>query len=450
MRYRRPHATRTNTRIIPILALVFSLLTLWTIRHVITLIAIAKGNHINNLEYIYALAFIFLTWTTILAVLDRPKVVNKRQQAKLNKLHVVACIPAYNEDPKYLKDCIYSIMYQSRKPNHIFVVDDGSNLVDYSEVKKWARIKSKQAGIKFSWKRTENRGKRHAQHIAIKNTPKADVYLTVDSDGILDKQAIKEGLKPFINDDVKSVAGVVMSINSQKNLLTRFTDLWFVMGQLVDRSSMSTMGSVLVNCGPLAFYRADMVRRNLNGYINETFFGKSVEFSDDSMLTLYALKEGLAVQQTTSFAFTVMPETISHHIRQYLRWMRGAFIRTFWRFKYLPLSSYGYWNHILAWFQMFVSLTVFVSLFIYTPLLTREILPSLLLVPILVGYGQALFYLTIKRNDMKFRSQFLIYLTALPAALWAYFVLRFVRWYGILTCRKTGWGTREVIEVKAS
>ena len=449
MRYKRPGAQRINTRLVPILAFLFSLLTLWAVRHAIALIAVSTGSEPNNLEFIYALAFIMLAWTTTLAVFDKPKKVNRYQQGQLNKLNLVVSIPAYNEDPLYLKHCISSIVGQSRKPNHIFVVDDGSTVVDYRDVKKWAKIITRKAGIKFTWIRTENGGKRHAQYAAIKNTPDADIYLTVDSDGILDRQAIKEGLKPFVDDSVMSVAGVVMAINSQKNLLTRFTDLWFVMGQLVDRSSMSTMGSVLVNSGPLAFYRADMVRKNLNGYLNETFFGKSVEFSDDSMLTLYALRDGKAVQQTTAYAFTAMPETMNHHLRQYVRWMRGAFIRTFWRFKYLPMNGYGYWSHIFGWLQMTVSLTIFISLFIVAPVVTGNVWPTLLIIPILVGYGQALFYLTIKRTDVTLRSQLFTYSLALPAALWAYFGLRFVRWYAIATCRKTGWGTRETVEVRA-
>lgn len=450
MPYRRPHAKRSHTRLVTVFAFLFALLTLWAVRHAYTVIYAHDLHRNNNLEYIYALAFLMLAWTTTLALLDRPKTVNKREQATLNKLRVVAIIPVYNEDPLFLERCIESILTQSRKPQRLIVIDDGSTESEYKEIKKWAFERSKQAGVKLYWKRTQNGGKRHAQYVAINMARNAHVYLTVDSDGILDREAVKEGLKPFIDPHVKSVAGIVMAINNQKNFLTRFTDLWFVMGQLVDRSSMSTMGSVLVNSGVLAFYEGKTVRKNLEGYINEKFFGQRVEFSDDSMLTLYALADGRAVQQTSSFAFTAMPENLNHHIRQYVRWMRGAFIRTFWRFKYLPLNSYGYWSHLFGWLQMVVTAAIFLSLFILTPILTGQILPTLILIPILVGYGQALFYLTIRRSDETLKSQLLTYSTALPASLWAYFVLRFVRWYAIATCKRTGWGTRESIEVTAA
>jgi hyaluronan synthase len=166
------------------------------------------------------------------------------------------------------------------------------------------------------------------------------------------------------------------------------------------------------------------------------------------MLTIYALLRGKCIQQPTAFAFTVMPNNISHHIRQYLRWMRGAFIRTFWRFKYIPLSKFAYWSHFLGWVQMMVSTFIVLSLFVYYPLTTHHMSPFLLLVPILIGYGQALRYLTFERNDESLGSQLTTFAIAPLMTLWAFFVLRVVRWYGMATCLKTGWGTRSQVEIE--
>ena len=388
--------------------------------------------------------------TMFLSIFDRPKKVNRRQQAYLNKLHLAVVIPCYNEDPVLLTRCLDSLISQSRKPNEIVLVDDGSTNSTYKDVARYAKAKAKRSGIKLMWKRTDNYGKRHAQSVGIILTPKADVYLTVDSDGILDREAIKEGLKPFVDPTVKSVAGVVMAINNQKNMLTRFIDLWFLTGQLIDRSSFSVVGSVLVNSGVLAFYDAGLMRKYLDSYCNESFFGVHVELSDDSMLTMYAIAEGKAVQQTTSFAFTAMPETVSHHIRQYIRWMRGAFIRTWWRFKYLPLNGYAYWSHLLGWIQMLIATVVFLAFFIVDPAVQKQIVPYFIMIPILVGYGQALRYFTVKRSDESFKSQFLTFSLGIVTTFWSFFVLRAVRWYSILTCRRGGWATRETVEIKAA
>lgn len=413
-------------------------------------IAQIQGKPAGRLELVFAFSFLVLAFTMLLSIFDKPKRVNRKEQAYLNKLNLAVIIPCYNEDPVLLTRCINSLISQSRRPDEIVVVDDGSTNSRYLDIKSYAKKKAKRAGIRFTWKRTDNYGKRHAQSVGINLTPKADIYLTVDSDGILDREAIKEGLKPFIDPRVKSVAGVVMAINNRKNVLTRFVDLWFLTGQLIDRSSFSAVGSVLVNSGVLAFYDAALLRKYLDSYCNESFFGVHVELSDDSMLTMYAIAEGRAVQQTTSFAFTAMPETVSHHLRQYIRWMRGAFIRTFWRFKYLPMDGYAYWSHLLGWVQMLIATVVFTAFFLIDPIVQRQVAPYLIAIPVLVGYGQALRYLTVKRSDESFKSQLLTFSLALITTFWTYFVLRAVRWYSIMTCRRTGWATRETVEVSAT
>jgi hyaluronan synthase len=365
-----------------------------------------------------------------------------------------------------------TLLHQTRRPNSIIVVDDGSTKVDYTHVEAWFVEAAEEVGIRVQWIRQANGGKRSAQATGVLATPEADIYLTVDSDALLDREALAEGMRPFADERIQSVAGIVVALNNRyswktdrpgssaagrlvKNvgadLLCRMTDLWFVVGQLVDRSAMSSMGGVLVNSGPLALYRAPVVRDNLDGYLNETFFGRRVEFSDDSMLALYARHRGRTVQQPSAFAFTLMPETFSQHKRQYMRWMRGAFIRSWWRFRYLPLHSYAYWGHLIAWVQMALSTVIFVALFIVWPVQDQRYLaawPYLLAVPVLIGYGQALRYLSVQRNDQSIVSQLATFLLSPVATVYAFTALRLMRWWAMLTPLKTGWGTRENVEVR--
>lgn len=452
MQYRRPAADLSRQRIIPVFLIIFALITAWAIRHAFALYyqanpGLSVAHKSQKLEVIFFLTFLFLAFKTLVSFFDKPRAVTKYEQSQLNKLRVVAVIPVYNEDPVLLRRCIDSLIAQSRRPNQIYVIDDGSTNSNYSAVRQWAKSRVRGSGCTIRWVRTANGGKRHAQATAFADTPRAKIYLTVDSDSILDRNAVKEGLKPFIDPRIMSVAGVALTINSQKNLLTRCTDLFYVMGQLIDRSTLSVMGSVLVNSGAIAFYRGELIRANLHGYINERFFGRRIEFSDDSMLTLYSVTRGRTVQQKTCFAFTAMPENLSHHIRQYVRWMRGSFIRSFWRFKYLPLNSYAYWQHLANWVMMLVSFTIFVAYYLVNPVANHSLFLTLILIPVLIGYGQSLVYLTVRRTDVSTRSQMLTYSTALFSSLWAYFGLRIIRWYAIITCRKSGWGTRETVEV---
>jgi hyaluronan synthase len=67
---------------------------------------------------------------------------------------------------------------------------------------------------------------------------------------------------------------------------------------------MGRLGCVLVNSGNFSLYRTRMIKEAIPAYENETFAGRPVQFSDDSMLTLFAHLNGRTVQQPSSFAFT--------------------------------------------------------------------------------------------------------------------------------------------------
>lgn len=445
---------RARRRSVVIASIVFLGLGLWGLHHVVSAVQVFQGKG-SQFGAVFTVAFFMLVLQTVLYHSERPYTTTAKQQAELDKLHITVPVPVYNEDPGFLLQGLMSLLNQDRLPDLVYVVDDGSwdkaanKPIDYSRVRKEFMREARALNVEVKWVRTENGGKRHAQGVAIADTPDTDIYVTVDSDAILVPNAIDEVLKPFAKPKVKCVAGLVLAANVRKNLLTRLTDLWFVVGQLVDRSAASTMGAVLVNSGPLAAYRADVIRRNLVSYLNETFFGRRVEFSDDSMLTIFCLLEGKAVQQPTAFALTAMPENFSHHIRQYLRWMRGAFIRSWWRFKYLPLTGFAFWNHLIGWVQMLLSTMLFAFLFVIEPIGKQAFSPLLLLVPVSIGFAQAVRYLSISRSDDPVWSQVLTVLLSPLATLWAFTVLRVVRWYGIATCMKTGWGTRDSVEITA-
>lgn len=425
--------------------IIFLALTLWASFHVIRIVSDTYNYGGNGLHWAYLFTFAFLFISITIAHREKPI---ERKSEKKDEEYVTVIVPAYNEDPKLLRNCLRSIMHQSRMPNKIFLVDDGSNDSDYTSVKRWFIRASKNKKIESRWVRKENGGKRSAQALAVKRTRKSTIYVTVDSDSVLDHIAIEEGLKPFDDKKVMSVAGVVLSLNNQANLLARFTDLMFVTGQLVDRSMMSALGSVLVNSGGLAFYRSHIVKDNLTAYLNEEFFGQRIEFSDDSMLTLYSLMKGKTVQQPSAIVFTMMPDKVSHHLRQQIRWMRGSFIRSWWRIKYLPILSVGFMRQAMGWMQFALTSVVFVIVFFIHPVTSSiSLLPTLLLVPIIIGYLQALRYLTYRRSDQSFTSQFVTFLLSPIASLWSFTVFRVLKVYAMATCLNVGWGTRKSVEV---
>jgi hyaluronan synthase len=362
-----------------------------------------------------------------------------------SRLRHVIVVPCYNEDPGILCASLESMLAQSRPPDHVYVVDDGSTAADYEAVHSQMAARFAAAGVRLSWQRTRNQGKRHAVAVAVEATPDADIYVTVDSDTRLSPDALKEILLPFADQRVQSVGGIVMSSNNRATLLARTLDLLYTSTQLVSRGGLSVMGSVLVNSGGFAAYRADVLRDGLPAFLNEKFFGHPVEFSDDAVLTFLAKARGRTVQQPSAIALCAMPERWSHHRRQYLRWMRGLFIRTWWRFRYLPPLSYIYWWHLLQWVT-FVAATWDAGEAIVT-VIRGEGTPSGLLGLALLSYVTTLPYLTIRRSDEPLWCRVATWLLSPAAMLWNYSVLYAFRWWGMATCLKTGWGTRQKVEV---
>lgn len=439
-------------------AVLLAAAAVWCTHHALAAVGLFRDGDGSRLTPVYAVMFALLVWQLGFAYLDQPVRVGARRQARLDRLDVAALVPAYNEDPECLRACLESMIGQVRRPQTIVVVDDGSPLekggepqaaAEYDQIRAWFVRACGQADIRPVWVRQDNAGKRHAQMSAVAWAPTADVYWTVDSDTISDPHALDELLKPLGDRKVQSVAGIVMAANVRQSFLARFTDLWFVAGQLTDRSSLSVMGAVWVNSGPIAVYRGDVIRDNIESYLTETFRGRRVPFSDDSLLTLFAMLRGKTVQQPSAFAFSLMPEKSSHFLRMFLRWMRGSFIRSLWRARYLPVTSAAYWMHLLRWATTVASAILFVSVAVVGPVrdFSWEALAWVTGVPIAVGYAQCLRYMTVRRSDQSTLYQWGTWLLAPVAVFYAMIVLRAVRWYGVLTCWKTGWGTRQNVEV---
>src|SRR5215813_2087108 len=233
----------------------------------------------------WAITLVFVVVQLVLAWSQRPVTVSKREQDELDRLYVTVVIPCYNEDPQILDRTIVSLMRQTRLPDHIEVVDDGST-VDYREVREFW-LAHHPAGVRFSWVRQKNAGKKHAQAVTFTSDYDAQIFVTIDSDSALDRRALDEGLKPFADPRVVSVAGLETAINIDRNLLTRAIGHRSLVFQLFAMSAQSVArGNVLINPGAFSLYWAPLIRKITPAYVGETFFGVPVTLGDDTALTL--------------------------------------------------------------------------------------------------------------------------------------------------------------------
>lgn len=377
----------------------------------------------------------------LLSWFDQPVVASHAGRRRMRRRHVTVAVPVYNEDPGLLDRCLYALVNQSRPAQLIWVVDDGSK-TDYAALERyWTR--AWPGGTEIRWTRQPNQGKRRAHARVFESVPQADIFVTVDSDTTLDWHAIEEGLKPFAKRGVMSVAGIEIGFNANENFLTRLQCSLQVYAQAVIGAAWSVAGDMYTNRGPFALYRASMVREFLPVYRDETFFGRRVILGDDSLLSLCASARGRSVQQLSAFGLTMWPQTLSHHLRQRLRWARGRAVRNFWRIKYRPIQSYCWWFTVTGVHGFLLS-TVLVALLVRAWPLSEPVVAHALLALVVLSVPNGLRTLCFRRSDETWADRLLLVLIRPLAAAWSAAVLaRLVRLWGTATLMRQGWTTRQ-------
>jgi hyaluronan synthase len=224
---------------------------------------------------------------------------------------VLAIVPVYNEDPLLVHEVVRSILRQTVLPDEIHVVDDGSAVP----------METFDDPL-VTWHRTENRGKRHAQaHVLRRFQPtEFDYILTVDSDSVLDDDAVEHMLRAMSDDRVQAATGMILVRNWEVNILSRLTDINVVTSCLLFRMSRSWLGIVSPTSGALAMYRSGLVYDNLDDYVTSGTAG------DDRRLSFYALLRGDVVGVTEAVVATQLPTTWKGCFYQRMRWAKSAWL----------------------------------------------------------------------------------------------------------------------------
>lgn len=403
---------------------------------------------ISSQEIIFAASFAWLLFMAVLPYFHSDMVPTAEQREKALRLRINVTIPAHNEDPAMFLRGLNSLVGQTVLPHRIHVVENG-----YTERKleavfnEWAAT-SCPPGVEALYDLLPDPSKKDAQAFAWAQDPSADVWATVDSDVQLDAGALENGIAPFADDKVTSVAGLLIGLNHRKNLLTRLVEAPYVNSSIGGRAAYSLLRSVNVNCGALAFYRASAVRKYVHHYLNHTVLGRKFPYGDDAMMTRYALNEGHAVIQNSSWGYTLHPENIRHLTKQRLRWWRSFFWGNEWLLSFFKPTTPIWWLTAFK-FASFVGYTIVIPLVIVRSFQHGFTFGFLIWGLLAAGLLSQLRYFMIKRPDESFWSQlYTVALSPLSSALNVYlgFVLAYV---GCFTFLKTGWSTRKTVEVGA-
>lgn len=377
-----------------------------------------------------------------------------------NKL-VSVLVPIFNQK-SMISTVIDSIMKSTYRNIEVIAINDGST-DGTKQVLDEIKTKKKYPHLKVIHKK--NGGKRDANALGFSKI-KGDFIVFVDSDSVIDKDAIKEFMKTFnTHPDVGALSGHVKVWNYKKNILTKLQDSWYDSALNIVKTTESSLKNVICCSGCLAAYRREAIVNFIplwgkqsiskNHFVKETKYFKSnpwvtksfekiskrllewiSQFDDaeDIALTSQTLVDWKSMYVSSAIVYTDVPDNLKSFVKQQVRWKKGwmrtgFFMMTFfWRKN--PLFSIVFYINAISLFSIPL-------IYVYVPFVLHHYWVPLLSLSmtVLIGVVQGL--------DYKFRDP--------TSTTWKYkpftnvFAGVLLPWLmipALLTLRKNQWFTR--------
>lgn len=346
---------------------------------------------------------------------------------------VLAIIPAYNESTAGLHATVWALINQTRPPDKIIVIDDGS--VDPVEAFPHPLVE---------WQSQANTGKRGAQVTVLRGLDRSEFrfILTVDSDSAPYPDAVEHLLRAMSKDSVQAATGMIYIRNYDESIVAAAADIDIGTSCVMMRASRSMLGALETTSGALALYRSELLYDHLDAYAVECGTG------DDRWLALRALMRGEVVAVAEAKVATDMPASVRGTRKQRLRWGRSWW----WMLPYAftNLSPKQLISPIFGLVQLVITPLMFGWIAVMTILTfgQRYEKPEFLAIYVgayvVVRYACSGLYL-MERTDVPLKKRFRLWLIGTPAAvLLNIFVLIPIRYYALLKLNDNRWQTREV------
>jgi len=386
---------------------------------------------------------------------------------------VSVIIPVYNQ--KDMIEIVIDAIYRSTYKNiEVIATNDGSNdgtkeILD-NLTKKYPTLQV------IHQKRG---GKRKASATGF-YASKGRYLVHIDSDSVIDEQAIAEFVKTFnANPKVGSLAGETRAWNAEKNILTRLQDAWYNISCNISKAYESSFKSVTCCSGCLSAFRREAIAnfmpywantnthsgggvdRELTAYIIaskevrndmvQTLWPSSAlkqklmestskyDDSDDRLLSAHSLMKWESVYVATAIVYVDAQETLKKFLKQQTRWKKG-FLRTnfylstyFWRGRH-PLASIVYYLEFMTGLTQ--SLIILTVLF-YEPFIMNDFWTPVYFM------GGLIFSSLAHGLDLKLRhpsSKNWLYMPLMN--LIGTFVLSWLLFYALWTFKNNSWLTR--------
>jgi cellulose synthase/poly-beta-1,6-N-acetylglucosamine synthase-like glycosyltransferase len=237
---------------------------------------------------------------------------------------VTAIIPMFNEGSA-IKETLQSILdsdYPAAKLK-IICIDDCSTDDSYEQAREIAK---KSGGRLRVIRNRTNMGKRRSIIRATRES-EGEIVVSVDSDVVVDADAIRQLIRRFTDDRIAAVGGWVDVRNKQDNWLTRMQVVKYWYSYYFMKNLEWGFKRVMCLSGCLTAYRRSVLIELEPVLENREVLGVPIKYGEDRFLTRQIVKAGYLTTMTlTARCRTFVPSTLSGYFSQQLRWRRSNIV----------------------------------------------------------------------------------------------------------------------------
>ena len=187
----------------------------------------------------------------------------------------------------------------------------------------------------------ENRGKRAAMAAGIRATA-AETIVFVDSDSVVEPDALRLLVQPLADPRVGAVCGHADVLNVRETWLTRMQAVRYFVAFRVVKAAESVFNAVTCCSGCFSAYRREAIMPRLEWWEGQTFLGVESTFGDDRSLTNCVLRDWRIVYEKNAVSHTIVPTTFRAFVKQQTRWKRS------WTRESLMVSRFIWRKHPVA------------------------------------------------------------------------------------------------------
>jgi cellulose synthase/poly-beta-1,6-N-acetylglucosamine synthase-like glycosyltransferase len=237
---------------------------------------------------------------------------------------VTAIIPMFNEGSA-IKETLQSILdsnYPHAKLN-IICVDDCSTDDSYEQARQIAKASNGRLTV---LRNRHNMGKRRSIIRATREAT-AEIILSVDSDVVVDAEAVRQLVRRFTDDKLAAVGGWVDVRNKHDNWLSRMQTVKYWYSYQLMKNLEWGFRRVMCLSGCLTAYRRSVLIELEPVLEHRAILGVPIKYGEDRFLTRQIIKAGYLTTMTLDARCrTFVPTTLSGYFSQQLRWRRSNIV----------------------------------------------------------------------------------------------------------------------------